>query len=942
MTYRIVALLVTVIVFAASCAKHPAETALEAVDFTKVEITDDFWNPRIRANAEVTIPHALAKCEDEGRMDNFRRAAGLEEGQWRGHFGFDDSDLYKVLEGMAYTYNINHDEGLRLKMDELIGIIAAAQCEDGYLYTAFQLKARDYTEVYCTYDKGRYDRLVESHEFYNMGHMYEAAVAHYLATGQDNFLNVAIKSADHIYDNFGPGKTEAIPGHQEIEIGLMKLARITGKSKYAELAKLFLDRRGKGNYNYNAYYQDDEPVTEQKYARGHAVRANYMYSAMTDVAILLGDNEYTAAIDTLWNDVLNTKIYVTGGLGARYAGESYGPAYELPNASYCETCAAIAGVYWNQRMFLLHGESKYADVLERILYNALIAGISLDGNHFFYPNPMVADGVCGFNKGNRGRSEWFYCSCCPSNDVRFMSSISGYVYSACGNAIYQNLYMSNKADISLDGINVRLSQTSGYPWDGRISTTLGLDVPAVFSMRMRIPSWSKGQPMPGKLYSYIDSTAAEVSITVNGKPVRWTEKDGYADIRRRWKDGDVINVEFEMPVREVVADNRVKADRGLVAIERGPLVYCFEEVDNGEIVKHSGGKNEDSANGAEILIRLKSEFKPVYDANLLGGVVKLTDGSLTAVPYCLWDNRGDGQMSVWLKSGNPVFDGAYADPEGAVFDGQYWIYPTTSLDFKDQLYMDAFSSADLVHWTKHENVLTNKDVSWLWQALWAPSVVEKDGKYYFYFGGNDVHEGEVGGIGVAVSDSPAGPFKDALGKPLIGEIHNGAQPIDQFAFRDDDGKWYMYYGGWHHCNVVRLNDDMVSLGTHEDGSTYKEITPEGYVEGPYMLKKGGKYYFMWSEGSWTEDDYCVAYAIADSPLGPFKRIGKILQADPEIGTGAGHHSILKGKGEDEWYIVYHRHPLGAVDGNDRVVCIDRMFFESDGMIRPVKITTEGI
>jgi len=293
-------------------------------------------------------------------------------------------------------------------------------------------------------------------------------------------------------------------------------------------------------------------------------------------------------------------------------------------------------------------------------------------------------------------------------------------------------------------------------------------------------------------------------------------------------------------------------------------------------------------------------------------------------------------------SGNPVFEGDYADPEGAVFEGQFWIYPTRSLPFKEQVYMDAFSSPDLVHWTKHEHVLTCENVSWAWQALWAPSVIEKDGKYYFFFGANDVHENEIGGIGVAIGDNPAGPFKDALGKPLIGDIYNDAQPIDQFVFHDDDGKWYMYYGGWLHCIVVRLNDDLISLGTHDDGTTYKEITPEGYVEGPFMLKRNGKYYFMWSEGCWEDDDYCVAYSIADSPYGPFKRFGTILQGDPEVGTGAGHHSVIRGKGEDEWYIIYHRHPLDAQTGNNRVVCIDRLYFEPDGTIRPVKITTEGV
>lgn len=293
-------------------------------------------------------------------------------------------------------------------------------------------------------------------------------------------------------------------------------------------------------------------------------------------------------------------------------------------------------------------------------------------------------------------------------------------------------------------------------------------------------------------------------------------------------------------------------------------------------------------------------------------------------------------------TGNPVFEGRYADPEVAVFEGKYWIYPTSSLPYGEQLYMDAFSSEDLVHWTKHECVLEKENISWLWQALWAPSVVFKDGKYYFFFGANDIHEGELGGIGVAVSESPEGPFRDAIGKPLVGEIVNGAQPIDQFVFHDDDGSWYMYYGGWQHCNVVKLADDLLGLSCFPDGTVYREITPEGYVEGPFMFKRDGRYYFMWSEGGWTSPNYCVAYAVSDNPFGPFKRIGKILQSDPEVGTGAGHHSVLQIPGRDEWYIVYHRHPIGSTDGNDRVVCIDRMYFNEDGTIKPVKITNEGV
>ena len=300
-------------------------------------------------------------------------------------------------------------------------------------------------------------------------------------------------------------------------------------------------------------------------------------------------------------------------------------------------------------------------------------------------------------------------------------------------------------------------------------------------------------------------------------------------------------------------------------------------------------------------------------------------------------------MMAQKTSGNPVFEGWYADPEGAVFNKEYWIYPTYSAEYRDQIHFDAFSSKDLVNWTKHENVLTNKEITWAWQAMWAPSVVENNGKYYFFFGANDIqNNNEKGGIGVAVADSPAGPFKDLLGKPLIDKIINGAQPIDQFAYKDSDGQWYLIYGGWGHCNIVRLADDFKSVIPFKDGSMFKEMTPENYVEGPFMLKRNGKYYFMWSEGGWGGPDYCVAYAIGDSPFGPWKRIGKILQQDPAIATGAGHHSVIKGKGKDEYYIIYHRRPLGDKGRDHRVTCIDRLTFGKDGKIVPVKMTFEGV
>jgi len=295
-----------------------------------------------------------------------------------------------------------------------------------------------------------------------------------------------------------------------------------------------------------------------------------------------------------------------------------------------------------------------------------------------------------------------------------------------------------------------------------------------------------------------------------------------------------------------------------------------------------------------------------------------------------------------MMSGNPVFEGWYADPEGIIYDDTYWIYPTYSDVYEKQVFFDCFSSKDLVNWTKHERILDTTEVKWAKRAMWAPAVIRKDGKYYFFFGANDVHEGEVGGIGVAVSDRPEGPYKDLLGKPLINEIVNGAQPIDQFVFRDDDGRYYMYYGGWRHCNVVRLNDDFTGLIPHDDGSVYKEVTPEGYVEGPFMFRKNGKYYFMWSEGGWTGPRYSVAYAISDSPFGPFVREEKILQQDSTVATGAGHHSVIHVPGSEDYYIVYQRRPLGETDANHRATCIDRMYFDANGRIEPIKITFEGV
>ena len=622
---------------AASCAQKSQEPQnATPVDFTHVNITDTFWKHRIDINAEVTIPHSIQKCYDEGRVDNFLAAAGTIEGRFKGIWGFNDSDVYKVLEGMAFSYSVNKDPEMLAQMDTLISYIAAAQQPDGYLYTPWTLKVRDYAEIYCTYDKEPYDNLRNSHEFYNMGHMYEAAVAHYIATGQRNFLDIALKSADHIYDVFGPGKREAIPGHEEIEIGLLKLYGVTGDPRHLELAKLFMDRKGRGIYNYDNYVQDHLPVVEQTEAFGHAVRANYLYTAMTQYAAMTGDEAYTSAVDSLWENVVGKKMYITGGMGSYYDGERYGENYDLPNYSYAETCAAIAGVFWAKNMFSLHSEGKYYDVLERILYNGLISGISLDGTKFFYPNVMSNESDKNFNRGNAGRAEWFDCSCCPTNDVRFISSVPGYVYAVKGSEVFVNLFVSNDAAFDVNGKELEISQNTGYPWDGNVEITIGSA--ADFDLMVRIPGWAQGKPVPSNLYSYVGGQDGEWSLEVNGAAVDCAPVDGYCKISRSWKEGDKVTLKMDMNPRVVAANENVEADRGKLAVECGPIVYCAESVDNKGVNVFKSSISRGASFSENFITIEGTELK----------AITVNDG-LTLIPYYAWDHRGSSDMTVWLN-----------------------------------------------------------------------------------------------------------------------------------------------------------------------------------------------------------------------------------------------------------------------------------------------------
>jgi DUF1680 family protein len=486
--------------------------------------------------------------------------------------------------------------------------------------------------------------------------MYEAAVAHYQATGKRSFLDVAVKNADLLCRVFGPGKNQGVPGHQEVEIGLVKLYRATGNEKYLKLAKFFLDERGKadGRKLYGPYNQDHKPVVEQNEAVGHAVRAGYMYSGMADVAALTGDTGYIKAIDRIWENVVSKKQHLTGGVGARHQGESFGDNYELPNkTAYNETCAAIANVMWNHRLFLLHGDTKYIDVLERVIYNGFLSGISLSGDKFFYPNPLASDGKYKFNQGALTRKAWFDCSCCPTNVVRFMPSLGGYVYAVSGDVLYVNLYIGGSGTARVGKNTVRLKQETRYPWDGRTKITIEPENPAEFAIYVRIPGWAQGKPVPSNLYRYLNKSDKKVTLKVNGKPIKLDVEKGFARIRRKWKKGDVIDLNLPVPIRRVLCNEKVKDNIGRVALERGPIVYCAEGVDNG-------------GQALNIVLSDDVELKAEYHKDILGGVTVMSgracglypsadgkvvarkDQDFVAIPYYAWSHRGAGEMAVWL------------------------------------------------------------------------------------------------------------------------------------------------------------------------------------------------------------------------------------------------------------------------------------------------------
>jgi DUF1680 family protein len=633
-------------------AVAPAGYAIHAIPATAVRLTDAFWRPKLEINRTVTIPHIMRENEETGRVENFLKAAGAVKGPYEGQ-RYNDTDVYKIIEAASYSLALAPDPDLDAKLDQLIAIIAKAQEPDGYIYTP---RTVDPEHPAPGAGPARWSWLGTSHELYDQGHLYEAAVAHYEATGKRTLLSVAIKSADLVCRVFGPEGRHDVPGHEEIELALVKLSRATGDPKYANEARFFLDQRGRPHtdppqhfepgsrfaiYNDLAYRQDHEPVLDQARAVGHAVRAMYLYSAMSDAAALFDDPAYGRAVDQLWRDITAKRMYLTGGLGSEPRTEAFGDDYVLPNRAYAETCASVGGMLWYHRMFLREGDASYYDTFERTLYNGYLSGVSLSGDRFFYQNPLVSNGTVE-------RSAYFDVACCPANLARLMEQIPGLVYgerlsSPSGDArVYVNLFVGSAASTRVGSTDVRVGQDTNYPWDGHVAIRIDPAQPVRFALAVRVPGWSRRRAAPSDLYRFAKASGASRSsrpdqpaLAVDGKRVAIRLEKGYAIIERQWHAGDVVTLDLPMPIRRVLANDAVVEDRGKAAIQRGPIVYCLEAIDNGGHV-------------ADRTLPLNAPLTATFDPALLGGVEVIKGEQLAAVPYYAWNNRGKGEMAVWI------------------------------------------------------------------------------------------------------------------------------------------------------------------------------------------------------------------------------------------------------------------------------------------------------
>ena len=636
---------------------------IKPVTFTKVHLNDVFWAPRIEINRTASIPSAFEQCELTGRVNLFDRAAAVLRADTSVDtrppgYPFDESDLYKVIEGASYSLSVTPDPKLDAYVDGLIAKIAAAQEPDGYIYTTRTIDPKN-PHRWAGPERWVFERD-DSHELYDLGHLFEAAVAHHLATGKRTLLNVAIRAADLLVATFGPGKRTTWPGHQITEMALVRLYRVTGTEAYLSLAKFLLDERGPGPYpegeranprglNYN---QAHLKVVEQSEPVGHAVRAVYMYSGMADVAAVTGDAAMRAAGKRIWDYLIESKLYLTGGIGASGSGEAFGQPYELPNmTAYNETCASVGMDFWNHRLFLLEGDAKYIDVMERTLFNGLVSGVSLDGKTFFYPNPLESN-------GQHARQEWFGVACCPGNITRFMPSVPGYLYATRGDAVFVNLFAAGSADVDLPGGAIRIVQETRYPWDGAVKIAVTPARARRFAINVRIPGWARNEPVPSDLYRFTDAAPA-ATVRVNGQAVPLALDKGYVTIDRTWSPGDTIALDLPMPVRRVVSNYQVMANRERVALQRGPIVFAAEWPDNpnGKVRNIvlpdanalSSDFRADLLNGVQV-IRGRAVGLALDET----GAVRRTEQPFMAIPYATWANRGRGQMAVWLARTDAV------------------------------------------------------------------------------------------------------------------------------------------------------------------------------------------------------------------------------------------------------------------------------------------------
>jgi DUF1680 family protein len=636
-------------------AQAPAVTPypIQAVPMSAVKITGGFWQAKLETNRTVTIPHILQQNELTGRVDNFRKGAGLMPGDYQGR-RFNDTDIYKIIEAASYSLSSHPDPALAKQLDDLIALVAKSQQPDGYLFPARTINPAKPALGVGT-DRWQYENT-GSHELYNAGHLYEAAIAHFQATGQRNLFDVALKNADLVVKTFGPSARRDAPGHEVIEMALVRLYGVTNDRRYLDEAKFFVDERGTAHnaslnytepswlmYNDRAYRQDDKPVIEQTRAQGHAVRAVYLYAAMADIAAFFKDPSYAKAIETIWQDTISKRIYLTGGLGSTGGTESFADDYVLANRSaYTETCASVGGILWDHRMFLRTGEAKYLDAFEQTLYNGLLSGVSVKGDTFFYQNPLEST-------GRTERTAYPDVACCPANLARAVAQLPGLIYAQTGGDVYVNLYVESEASVKLGAGAVRVRQRTNYPWDGLATVYVDVDRPTEFTLKLRVPGWLGDAPLPSDLYRFASGTGLRNIYSVHDTPITTMPKDGWHVIHQVWQPGSFVVMRLPMPIRRVLAHANVRDDAGKAAIQRGPVVYALEGVDN-------GGKVLD------VSVPLDATFTPVFKSDLLGGVTSLsttvavtaadgtkTNRSITAIPYFAWANRGRGEMAVWIK-----------------------------------------------------------------------------------------------------------------------------------------------------------------------------------------------------------------------------------------------------------------------------------------------------